>query len=106
MYHSKFLKGLCYGKDCGGQAQKKSKKNKKQQMFTTSQFALKAMNAICGEGTRPNPMALKKTMEKHMLMLMEKEATIEGLTSNRKIKKRNPRKHRKAHIPQEKQMPL
>jgi transcriptional regulator of met regulon len=96
------LKGLCYGKDCGGQAQKKSKKNKKQQMFTTSQFALKAMNAICGEGTRPNPMALKKTMEKHMLML----ATIEGLTSNRKIKKRNPRKHRKAHIPQEKQMPL
>lgn len=61
-------------------------------MFTTSQFALKAMNAICGEGTRPNPMALKKTMEKHMLMLMEKEATIERLTSNRKIKKKKPHK--------------
>jgi hypothetical protein len=81
---------------------KKSMEEKEQKAFPTIQFALKAMNAKCGAGTSPNPMALEKTMEKQMLMLMENDATIKRFTFNRKVKKRSPTKQVKAHIPPQK----
>ncbi len=99
MYHSKFLKGLCYGLWTSSPQKNPWKR------FTTIQVALKAMNAKCGESTRPNPMALEKTMEKHMPMFMEKEANIERFTFNRKVKKRSPTKWMKAHTPPQKQRP-
>jgi hypothetical protein len=45
-------------------APKKSMEEKEQEVFTTIQLALKAMNAKCGESTRPNPMALEKNYGK------------------------------------------
>jgi hypothetical protein len=59
----------------------KSMEKKEQEVFTTIQFALKAMKAKCGESTRPNPMALQKNYGKT-------HANVDGKGGN----------HRKIHL--------